>query len=39
MKVLKPNINDVVKVTSCDWYVWTGEYWRPLTEQEQLDLD
>ncbi len=26
----------VVQITSCDWYVWTGTCWRPMTTEEQL---
>lgn len=37
MKLLKPNVGDCVQVTSCDWFYWTGEYWKPMTLEEQLE--
>lgn len=39
MKIIIPKIGDVVQINSSEWYVWTGEYWRRLTIDEQLDLE
>lgn len=37
MKPIKPNVDDYVILASDDWYVWTGEAWRPMTAEEQIE--
>lgn len=33
---VKPKLGLVVQITSCLWYVWTGEKWKKMTVQEQI---
>lgn len=37
-KQLLPSPGDFIQLDSSDWRVWTGEEWRKMTVEEQIEV-